>query len=165
MLAISKVLDRFDEVGPILVYATHGLTPEQAQATPGPGAWSIAELVAHLLDTELVLSDRAKRLIAEENPVLQAFDENAWIRRLDSKSMPVEEAVNLFVANHRWMSRLLRKCKEEDFARSGQHSEGSRLTLAEVVAKMVGHVDHHLRFLYAKRANLGISQLPRYAND
>lgn len=165
MSAILKVIDRFDEEGAILLYATSGLSREQETAAPGPGTWTISELVAHLLDTDLVLADRMKRILAEEAPAIIAFDENAWIQRLDSKAMPTEEAVNLFVAHRRWMSRILRKCTETDFARTGQHSEMGRISLAEVLVKAVNHVDHHLRFLYAKRANLGLSVLPRYSTD
>ncbi len=165
MSSVSDILDRFEAAGPILAYATAGLTVEQERAKPGPGAWSIAELVAHLLDADLVMGDRMKRIIAEEDPILTAFDENAWITRLDSQSMPVEEAVNLFVAHRHWMIRILRKCTEADFARAGQHSELGRMTLASVLVKTVNHIDHHLPFLYAKRANFGLSLLPKYTND
>ena len=83
------------------------------------------------------------------------MDETAWIERLRSQEMPVEEAVNLFAANRHWMTRVLRGCAEDDFARAGHHSERGRMTLAELVTTYVNHLDHHLRFLYAKRANLG----------
>ncbi len=103
-----------------------------------------------------------KRVIAEEGPTLQAFDEGAWIARLGSHEMPVEEAINLFAANRHWMTRVLRRCGDEDFARTGLHTEAGRKTLAELVAGAVAHLDHHLRFLYAKRANLGVAVPPRY---
>lgn len=162
MSDLATVIDRYAAGGPLLVYAVSGLAPEHETARPGPGAWSIAEVVAHMLDADLVIADRMKRVIAEDAPTLQAFDENAWIRRLHSHAMPVEEAVNLFAANRHWMTRLLRMCSETDFARSGIHSEAGRKTLAELLAGAVGHVDHHLRFLYGKRANLGTALLPRY---
>jgi hypothetical protein len=31
------------------------------------------------------------------------------------------------------------------------------------VVTYVNHLDHHLKFLYGKRANLGVSIYPRYA--
>ncbi len=161
----AELIDRY-ALGPeLLSYAAQGLTREQQQARPGPGAWSIAELVAHMLDSDLVGSDRIKRVLAEENPTLQAYDENAWIARLRSHEMPVAEALELFAANRRWTTRLLRACDESDFARSGLHTENGRVTLAELVVGYVRHVDHHLRFLYAKRANLGVSLYPRYSSE
>ena len=158
----DSLIDRYAEGGPLLAYAASGIGAEHATARPGPGAWSAAELVAHLLDADLVIADRIKRVIAEDEPTLQAFDENAWLSRLKSHEMPVDEAASLFAAHRHWMTRVLRQCGEGDFARAGLHSEAGRKTLAELVATAVGHLDHHLRFLYAKRANLGVAIPPRY---
>ena len=153
-------------LGPeLLRYASQGLTVEQAQARPGPGAWSVAELVAHMADSDAVGIDRMKRVIAQDDPVLQAYDQDAWIARLDSQSMPIDEALALFTANRAWMSRLLRKCSDADFARSGRHSEEGPKSLAKLVVTYVGHLDYHLRFLYSKRANLGVSLYPRYSSE
>ena len=163
MSASEGLIARYAAGGPILLYAISGLSPEHEKAKPGPGAWSIAQLVTHLLDADLVLADRMKRMIAEEEPVLIPFDENAWVDRLDAQAMSVEEAANLFVANRRWMTQILRRCTEGDFARAGRHTEAGRQTLAELVAKVTNHLDHHLRFLYATRANLGVAVPPRYA--
>jgi DinB superfamily len=165
MSRIVSVIDRYAAGGTLLVYATSGLTREHETARVGPGTWSIAELVAHLLDSDLVLADRMKRVIAEDEPVLQAFDENRWIERLDSQSMPGEEAVNLFTAQRHWMNRILRKCSETDFNRAGVHTEAGRKSLADLVAGSVSHVDHHLRFLFAKRATLGVAVIPHYSDD
>jgi hypothetical protein len=164
MSQLTEIVDRYAAGGAIVAYASQGLTREQEQARPGPGDWSINELVVHLLDSDLVYADRMKRILAEEAPVLQAFDENAWIERLEPQEMPMEEAVNLFVANRHWMTRMLRRRPESDFARWGMHSELGKKTLAEMVVTMSNHVDHHLKYLYAKRANLGVTLYPRYSH-
>ncbi len=159
------VVDRYAEGGPLLPVAAANLTAELATARPGPGAWSIAELVAHLLDADLVLAERIKRVIAEDDPPLISFREDAWVDRLDSRAMPVDEAAALFAANRKWMARVLRAQEDKAFARSGVHSELGRMTLAEIVVKASSHLDHHLKFLYAKRANLGVALYPRYSGN
>lgn len=159
---VGPLIERYAAGAPTLAYAVVGLSPEHEQARPGPGTWSIAELVAHVLDTDLVLTDRMKRILAENEPTLLAFDENAWVERLGYQGMRVEEAVNLLAANRHWMTQVLRCCAEGDFARAGNHTERGRQTLAEVLSTVVNHLDHHLRFLYAKRANLGVALPPRY---
>lgn len=161
----APLIERYASGGAILAYAVTGLTAEQESARPGPGTWSIAELAAHLLDSDLVFSDRMKRVIAEDEPTLQAFDENAWAAKLGYEAASVEEAVNLLAANRHWMTRTLRRLSDADFARAGLHSERGRMTLAEVLATATNHVDHHLRFLYAKRAKLGVALPPRYASE
>ncbi len=161
----AELLERYAAGGSLLAYAAGGLTPQQEQERPGPGAWSIAELVAHVVDTDLVIADRMKRVLAEENPTLLAFDENAWVDRLGAQQMPVEEGINLLAANRHWMSRILRRCPPADFGRAGTHSETGRKTLAELVIGACNHLDHHLVFLYAKRGNLGVSIYPRYTRE
>jgi hypothetical protein len=163
--AVSEMIDRYAAGGPLLMYAVSGLTREQELARPGPGAWSIAELVAHMVDSDLVGIERMKRVIAEPDPTLMAYDENAWIDRLGSQEMPVEEGVNLFAANRTWMARVLRRCKPEDFARAGNHTEAGRKTLADLLVGYANHLDGHLKFLYGKRANLGVAVYPRYSRE
>jgi uncharacterized damage-inducible protein DinB len=162
MSRTDDVIDRYAAGGPLLAYAVAGLSADDEQAHPGPGAWSIAQLVTHLLDSDLVYADRMRWVIAEHEPPLPGFDENAWIDRLGGEAMPVEESVNLFTANRQRMARILRRCSEDDFSRAGLHAERGRMTLAELLATITNHVDHHLRFLYAKRANLGVAVPPRY---
>jgi uncharacterized damage-inducible protein DinB len=163
----NPLIDRYASGAAILAYAVSGLTREQEHAPPGAGAgaWTIAELAAHLADADLVLADRMKRVIAEDNPPLVAFDEKLWAERLGYPQCSVEEAVNLLAANRHWTTRMLRQCGEADFARAGIHSETGRKTLAELLSTATNHLDHHLRFLYQKRANLGAALTPRYCSE
>ncbi len=156
------LINRYADGGPLLVQASANLSPEICRDHPIPGTWSIAELVSHLLDCDLVFADRMKRIIAEEAPTLQAFDEQAWITGLLSNAMPVEDAAALFAANRKWMTRILRAQDEATFARWGTHTEKGRQTLTEVLVYATNHLDHHLKFLYAKRAKLGLAIYPRY---
>ncbi len=161
----APLIDRYASGYAIFAYALAGLTPEQAHARPGPGLWSIAELTIHVLDADLVHADRMKRVIAEDNAVLQAFDENAWLTKLDYQSLPVDAALPLLHANRSWMTSILRRCDDSTFLRAGMHTERGRQTLAEILASATNHIDHHLRFLYAKRANLGVALPPRYGSE
>ena len=73
--------------------------------------------------------------------------------------------MNLFAANRHWMTRVsFEVAPRPILARAGQHTERGRMTLAELVAGYVTHLDHHLRFLYGKRANLGVAIQPRYSD-
>ena len=159
------LIDRYASGGAILAYAVSGLTDDQTRAHPGPGAWSVAQLVAHLLDTDLVYADRMKRVIAEDDPTLQAFDENRWAARLGYEDESVGESVSLLAGNRRRLATVLRTLTAADFARSGNHTENGKTTLAEVLSYVTNHLDHHLRFLYAKRANLGVALPPRYGRE
>lgn len=163
MSAISTLIGRY-AIGPAtLEYAVHGLSDEQLRAKPGPGLWSIAELVAHMADSDAVGGDRIKRIIAEPEPTLLAYDETAWNDRLKMQDASLEDALVLFRANRRWIEQVLRRCDDSDFKRRGTHTEKGSVTLADQVVTYVTHLDYHLKFLYAKRANLRMAIQPRYS--
>lgn len=158
----NDVIQRYANGGPLLVYATAEIPEEHLRKHIGPGEWSLAEVIAHLVDSDLTASDRMKRVIAEENPLLVNCEENLWIKSLDYQNTPVEEAVALFAANRKLMARVLKTLPDEAFARKGTHSVTGPVTLAGLLAKYISHLDHHLRFLYGKRSNLGCAVPPRY---
>src|SRR4029077_8745490 len=62
--------------------AVAGLSREQLQARPGPGAWSIQEVIVHLADSDAISIDRMKRIVAEDNPSLLYADETAYNDKL-----------------------------------------------------------------------------------
>lgn len=150
----EELLQTYAKGTHILSYATTGLTREDYLATPGPGLWSLAEVTIHIVDAELVLADRIKRVIAEDKPSLLAFDESKWKENLLYKPEAVASAVRLFAANREYLSLVLGTISEEDLQRTGTHSEVGVLTLEAIIKKTNSHFDHHMKFLYAKRANL-----------
>ena len=158
-----SAIDQYARGIGLLSYATEGLTAEQLRSRPGPGDWSAAEVVIHLVDSDLVLADRMKRVIAEENPPLVAFDENKWTARLHYQDQTVGTAAMLFDLNRRHLLEVLRRLDDAAFERVGIHSERGPLRLGQLVAGAASHLDGHLKFIYEKRARLGRGTTPRYS--
>src|SRR3954451_6520519 len=89
-----SAIEQYENGGEKLKLAIRGLTREDLIALPAPegevGKWSIQQVVLHLADCEAVFADRIKRVIAEENPVLPAFDENKWASALHYSDQSAE---------------------------------------------------------------------------
>jgi hypothetical protein len=132
-----------------------GLTRDELNAFPLPGTWSIQQIVLHLMDSDLIASDRMKRVIAEENPTLIGFDESAFANRLRYDKLDPHVAADLFQKNRQLTAVILCDLPEEAFARIGTHSEAGPLTLGDLIETYVNHLAHHLKFLHEKRTLLG----------
>jgi uncharacterized damage-inducible protein DinB len=135
--------------------AVAGLSQEELRARPGPGAWSSLEVVIHLADSDAISIDRMKRILTEDNPSLLYADETAYIDRLHAHAQDVEDALTLFEAGRRQWARVLRLLPDDAFRRQGTHNRRGAVTLGEMVADYVEHVDYHIGFIAGKRANLG----------
>jgi DinB superfamily len=135
--------------------AIRGLSGEELDAQPVPGTWSIREIVVHLMDSDLVGSERMKRVIAMEEPSLLGYDETAFARALDYGSTDVGLASEVFALNRKLTARILRGLPDRAFDRVGHHSERGPETLRDLVEGYVGHLEHHMTFVRRKRELLG----------
>lgn len=134
--------------------AIRGLTHDDLLAYPVPGTWSIQQIVLHLMDSDLILAERMKRVIAEDNPTLTGFDESKFVKNLCYDAQSAEDAATIFEMNRRLFAEVLRRLPDDAFNRTGAHSERGPMTLADLLSGAVRHLEHHLRFLREKREKL-----------
>lgn len=156
----GELIEHYARGGEKLSLAIRGLTREDLlQAPPADkpelGRWTIQQVVCHLMDSELVIVDRIKRVIADEDPQLLAYDENRWAEHLTYHEQSAEDAVAIVDLARKQLARVLAKLPESAWSRAGMHSERGKLTLRQLVEIEINHLDHHLKFIHAKRAAMG----------
>ncbi len=156
MTQIESAIAAYESGPTKLRAACDGLTHAQLHTRIAPGTWSIAENAVHLVDSDLASTHRKRRIVAEDNPLLVAYDENAFIANLPSDRTDLAEVLDLFEANRRFTARWLRTLPPDAFARTGVHTQRGKVTLLQVVEIYANHVDHHLKFVAEKRRNLGL---------
>lgn len=152
-------IDKYEAGGEHLAMAIRGLTREDllapAPAADGAGKWTIQQVVIHLMDSDLIAADRMKRIIAEENPSLIGFDENKFIANLFYEEQSAQDAVTILSMNRKNTTVILRRLQENAFDRAGMHNERGRQTLADLLITYTNHLEHHVKFIHAKRAAMG----------
>src|SRR5271165_3228236 len=116
-----ELIESYAAGGETLRRAVQGLSPEDLLARPGPGAWSIHELVIHLVDSDAIAIDRMKRVLTEDNPPLLYANETAYVDRLLPEEQSLEDAVTLFDVGRRQWARVLRRLSDDAFPRQGTH--------------------------------------------
>src|SRR5437762_13284052 len=100
MISMSKdLIDEFEHGGEKLSLAIRGLAREDLICFPIRGKWSIQQVVIHLMDSDLIASDRMKRTIAEDRPTLIGYDESKFIQHLAPDEQSAEDAVEMFGLN------------------------------------------------------------------
>lgn len=149
-----NLIETFAGGGQKLRDAVKGLSPQQLQAFPIPGTWSIQQIVVHLADSDAVAIDRMKRVAAMSNPLLIGYDEKAFMTALHPEEQPIGQVIELFDLNRCLWAITLRKLPDQVFDRTGVHNERGKLSLGDLVADYVRHLDHHLGFVLKKRTML-----------
>ena len=147
----AKYLDGRDPI-PVLtstserIHALTGrLSTAEANTLPAPGKWSISNIVAHLADTEMVFAFRLRQTLAEQHPIIQPFDQDAWAKRYAAYTP--EAALALFTAARNWNLLFLTTVSQDDRHRPTTHPERGTMTFWTIVETMAGHDINHLRQL------------------
>ncbi len=154
-----ELIEKYTDGAEKLSLAIRGLTREDLLVVPpadaNVGLWSIQQVVIHCMDSELISTDRMKRMIAEENPALVGYDESKFAANLFYHEQPADAAVQIVALNRKSFAEVLRRLPESAFRRGGNHSERGRVALGDYLKSVVEHLEHHLHFIHKKRAHLG----------
>jgi hypothetical protein len=151
MSDIPALLERFRRGPELLAVVLTGVFGEEEDFVPVPGKWSIRQIVAHLADAEMVGAHRLRQVIAEDNPTLMAFDQDAWTRNLDYARRKPKQSLETFRRVRAENYDLLKGLPEIAFERAGNHTENGPMTLLRLLEGYAGHAETHARQLQAIR--------------
>jgi hypothetical protein len=119
-------------------------------ARPIHGRWSVREVVCHLADSEIVYSDRMKRVLAEDNPTFFEADPDLFGAALYCSRRPLEKELDVVEAIRAHMLPILQSCDATEFQRTGVHSLDGQLTLQTLLERITAHIPHHVAFIEEK---------------
>jgi len=145
MPEIPALLERFRRGPELLAVILTGVFGEEEDFAVAPGKWSIRQITAHLADSELVDAHRFRQVLAEDNPTLIAYDQDAWAKNLDYARRKPKQSLESFRRMRAENYALLKDLPLDIFARSGIHTERGRVTLGEMLEDCARHVEQHVR--------------------
>ena len=151
MSEIADLLERFRRGPELVAVVLTGIYGEEIDWTPAPGKWSVRTITAHLADSEIVGAYRFRAIAAEENPVIQAYDEKAWADRLDYARRKPSASLDTFRRARVENYELLKGLPESAFERRGNHTERGSITLTDTLRTYAEHAESHARQMQSIR--------------
>ena len=70
--------------------------PESLTTHPISGKWSAAEIVHHLADSETTSALRLRRLLVEDHPLIQGYDQDQYAAKLHYNERDIAPALEAF---------------------------------------------------------------------
>jgi len=125
--------------------AVKHLSRKQMRRRPAPGKWSIAEILAHLADTEVVASWRMRLILGHDGTPIQGFDQDVWAKTFRYEDQDPDESLKTFRVLRESNLSLLKHVPRELWKNHGMHSERGRETISHIVQLFAGHDLNHLQ--------------------
>src|SRR4249919_3794181 len=103
----AQLVERYKEGTRVFAEALEGITDGELDARPGPKEWTAREVVHHMADSEMTSAIRLRRLIAEDAPTIQGYDQQEYAQRLFYAERPIEASMEAVAGARRTTAEIL----------------------------------------------------------
>jgi len=138
----ARLLDRFRAGVDALDAALADIDEAELDRPQPSGGWTAREVVHHLADSESMAYVRLRRLIAEDDPLIQGYDEPEWARRLHY-DRPIAASRAVLGAVRAASLELLESLAPAEWRRTGTHSESGAYSVDRWLEIYAGHTHDH----------------------
>ncbi len=114
------LIDQYHSGYDAVIAALDGITAEEMDRT-APREWSSRQIVHHLADAETNSYQRLRKLLAEDDAVIHAYDENLWALQ-PWYGGPIDGSLAVVKAVRESTGALLESMDEFQWSRIGTHS-------------------------------------------
>ncbi len=122
-----------------------GLPAAKLRKRPAPNKWSISEILAHLADTEIVVSFRMRLILAAPGTPIAAVDQDSWVTSGHYEKRYPRKSVEQFRVVREANLALLKSLTPQQWKHYGMHSERGQETIELIVRMYAGHDINHLQ--------------------
>lgn len=135
---IAQYIDGPDAIDQALA----DITVIEWDRTEAPGEWSPRQVAHHLADSETTSAIRLRRILVEDSPLIQNYDQDEFARLLHYDRDPAI-SLALFRAVRASTAELLHRMTEADWQRSGTHSESGPYSADDWLRIYAVHAHDH----------------------
>ena len=123
---------------------TRGLSPKQLRWQPEPGKWSVAQILAHLADVEVVASWRMRSIIGSNGITIQPFDQDVWASVFQYANADPKRSIETFRTLRENNLAMLQSLPQETWENYGMHLERGKESIAHLTRMFAGHDTNHV---------------------
>lgn len=129
---------------------------ESLAARPIPGKWTVREIVHHLGDSESTSAFRIRKLLVEDNAIIEGYDQDQFATRLRYNERDMAPALEAFRAARESTVPLLQMMSEEDWQRTGTHTESGAYSTEQWLTIYANHAHNHAAQIRRLREALNV---------
>jgi len=132
-----------------VVEALRGLKDDELDRSAS-NEWTPRTIVHHLADSEMTSAIRLRRLIAEDDPLIQGYDEAQFASRLTT-DRPIEPSLEVMRWARESTAQILERLTDDDWLRAGTHSESGPYSVEDWLTIYANHGHDHAKQIERSR--------------
>lgn len=146
----ANLLDQFRTGYADVEAALAEITEDELDHPAPDGGWTARDTAHHLADSEATAYVRLRRLIAEDRPFIQGYDEPEYARRLHY-DRPIASSLAVLLGVREASLSLLESLTPEEWERGGTHEESGAYSVDTWLKIYANHAHDHANQIRAAR--------------
>lgn len=107
------------------------------------GRWGVTDILSHLDDWEIIFHERVARILGEETPELETYDDSLWAIEHDYSSRDGHAVFERFAGQRQALVEHLRDLGEEAWGRGAILAGEGEITLRGLLQWLAEHDKRH----------------------
>jgi hypothetical protein len=139
----NEVIAEFWDSGNRFIQIAKSVSSEKLHKSNQNDEWSPANIIHHIADAEAHFYVRYLRVLTENLPTTEFFDENVYPELLHYEKRDVNASIALIEGIRAASVSLFGNFNEEDWQRKGLTSDGNEFVLIALIKKARSHINDH----------------------
>jgi hypothetical protein len=121
-----------------------GASDKQLSRPYKAGGWNARQVIHHLADSHMHSYLRCKKIVAEDHPTLQPYDQDVWAAMHDANTCPTGHSLLILQGLHARWTAFFRSLPDSAWTRTAFHPERGDVTLESMLTLYAAHGEGHL---------------------
>jgi hypothetical protein len=144
----AELLQEYRDATNNFIAAAKAVPADKLHKAPANDEWSPANIIHHLADTEAHFYIRYLKILTEDVPTTEFFDENVYPTRLKYEKRDVDSSLRLLQALRENFYVLMSNFTPDEWERKGRNSEVGEYPIIALIKKSRSHIKDHLQQLH-----------------
>lgn len=119
--------------------------PERLTLRPEADKWSAGEILAHLVEAEMVFGFRARFILGANGSVIPAFDQDEWAKTSHYERLDPMSSLEVFTHLRQFNMAFFELLPPEKLEFYGMHEERGKETIEKMLRMIAGHDLNHIK--------------------
>lgn len=149
-LTIDQVLTELKDQPEAIAALTAGMSRARLHHAPGPGAWSVNDVLAHLRSCADMWGKYIAMIVAEDGPTIRAMNPTTWIKSTNYPQLDFAPSFRAFAKQRAELLALLRHLPKAAWSRRATVTGAGRpreRTVLEYARWLANHERSHVKHI------------------
>lgn len=138
----TELLQKYRTGHQAVVEAVAGIRDDELDHSAGSDDWTPRQIVHHIADSEMTAAIRLRKLVAEDNPTIEGYDEKVFARSM-TWDRPIEPSLEAVRWARESTLQILERLSEDQWKKAGTHTELGPYSVERWLEVYAAHCHDH----------------------